>query len=180
MDLTTLSPWLFGAVLVIGVGYLLVSIFAGGLDVDVHFDALDGGEAAGIGCNIIAAFCAGMGGVGLIGALSGWNLLLTLMLSLLAGLLIGRAIQRSLQFVMRGQSSDLLTDDRLIGREARVTINVPAGQIGEVMVEEPERMKYPVRHIDASPLQKGDLVTIEGIQAGRLLVRKIQVLNDAS
>jgi membrane protein implicated in regulation of membrane protease activity len=172
MDLTTLSPWLFGAVLVVGVGYLLISIFAGGLDTDIHLGGVDSSEIAGIGCNVLAAFCAGMGGVGLIGALSGWNILLTLMLSLLAGLLIGRAVQRTLNFVMRGQRSDLLTGDKLIGKQARVTVNIPAGQMGEVMVEEPERMKYPVRHVEDTPLQKGDTVIIEDIQAGRLLVRK--------
>jgi membrane protein implicated in regulation of membrane protease activity len=180
--LSNLMPWLFAAVLVAGIIYLFASLFLGGLgtdaDLDVdaadlHIDALNSGEEAlGIGCNVIAAFCVGVGSMGLLGTLSNWNLLLTVLMSLLFGLLLGRVIQRGMRFVLRQQSNDLLTPDRLIGTTARITVNTPAGRIGEALVESEERIKYPAKNVVNEPLNKGDIVVIEEVRAGRLYVRK--------
>lgn len=186
-SLTALLPWIFAAVMTAGMVYLLAGLFLGsfgaeleaGGDVDadlpdVSADALTTGEEAmGIGCNVIAAFCVGMGAMGLLGTLSNWNLLLTVLMSLLFGLLLGRVIQRGMRFVMRQQSNDLLTTERLIGETARITVNTPAGRTGEALVEDKERIKYAVRNLADEPLNKGDIVVIEDVRAGRLYVRKI-------
>lgn len=182
--LSNLMPWLFAAMLVAGILYLLASLFLGGLgadaDLDVdagdlHVDALNTGEEAmGIGCNVIAAFCVGVGSMGLLGTLSNWDVLLTVLISLLFGLLLGRVIQRGMRFVLRQQSNDLLTSDRLIGTTARITVNIPAGRVGEALVEGEERIKYPAKNVVEHPLNKGDIVVIEEVRAGRLYVRKNQ------
>lgn len=187
-SLASLMPWLFAAIMTAGMVYLLASLFLGGFGADVdtdiavdadagldiHADALSTGEEAmGIGCNVIAAFCVGMGSMGLLGTLANWNLLLTVLMSLLFGLLLGRVIQKGMRFVLRQQSNDLLTTDRLIGATARITVNIPEGRIGEALIEDEERIKYAVKNLADEPLQKGDKVVIENVQAGRLYVRKI-------
>ncbi len=180
--LSNLMPWFFAAALVAGIVYLVASLFLGGFgaDADLGVDSADlpidalntGEEAMGIGCNVIAAFCIGVGSMGLLGTAFQWNLLLTMLMSLLFGLLLGRVIQRGMRFVMRQQSNDLLTPQRLIGTTARITVNIPAERMGEAMVEGEERIKYPAKNIVNEPLSKGDIVIIEEVRAGRLIVRK--------
>jgi membrane protein implicated in regulation of membrane protease activity len=178
----TLSPWIPGILLVVGVGYLLINLLIGEFDlgIDLGLDAaIDAGDGAlGIGCNVIAVFCVGAGALGIVGSLAAWNPILTILLSLLLGLIVGRIFQKFLQFAMQQQSNDPLTKDKLIGLTARVTVNVPAGKIGEALVEEVERIKYAIKNVDNLPLQKGDMVLIVDVQAGRLLVRKIEVTTD--
>lgn len=159
--------------LLFGMGYLLFSIFLGDADFDVGID-LDAGDGAfGFGCNVIAVFCVGFGAIGTVGSLAAWNPLLTILLSLLLGLILGRIFQKFLQFAMRQQSNDPLTKDKLIGLTARVTVPVPAGKMGEALVEDVERIKYAIRNVENAPLSKGDIVSIIDVQAGRLLVRKV-------
>ena len=69
---------IFGLVLLIGVGFLLLTIFGNAVDIDGAFESvgldalpgLDGGEAGSLGLNVIASFLAGFGGVGLAGTLA--------------------------------------------------------------------------------------------------------------
>ena len=125
---------------------------------------------SGISLNVIAAFCAGFGAVGLTGSLLQWPVLLTVLVSLLVGVLFGQGVTRFLRFVMKQQSNNILTKDRLIGLNARMTINTPAGKVGEALVEEYERIKYPVEHIRGEALSRNDIVQIIDVQGGKLLV----------
>jgi membrane protein implicated in regulation of membrane protease activity len=171
-----LSPWIPGVLLVIGAGYLILNLLLGDLDLDIGIDlGLDAGDGPlGGGCSIIAVFCVGAGALGVVGASAAWNPLLTILLSLLLGLILGRIFQKFLQFAMRQQSNDPLTKEKLIGLTARVTVPVPAGKMGEALVEHVERIKYAIRDVDNAPLNKGDIVLIIDVQAGRLLVRKVE------
>lgn len=174
----------FALMMTAGVVYLLVSLLFGGLDlgdlgVDVDFDidadldAGEGTEVKGIGCNVIAAFLSGAGFMGLFGSVSGWHPILTVLMSLLVGLLLGRVVIRIMRFVLSQQSSEVLTKSSLIGLQARVTVNTPAGKLGEVLVEQHERIKYPMKNVVDEPLQKGDIVEILDVVSGRLHVRKV-------
>ncbi|MEO1164537.1 MAG: NfeD family protein, partial [Chloroflexota bacterium] len=136
-----------------------------------HADSGEG-EAVGISLNVIAAFCVGVGSMGLVASLNDWSVLLTILTSLLFGLLMGRFFQVAFSYVLRQQHSGLIQDDALVGTIARVTVDTPAGKLGEALLEEPERMKYPIRHIDDTPLAKGDEVIVVKVEGGRLHVRK--------
>lgn len=174
----------FGLIMTAGVVYLLASLVLGGLDfgdfggdldvdVDVDTDVGDG-DVKGIGCNVIAAFLSGAGFMGLFGSVSGWNPILTVLVSLLVGLLLSRIVVRVMRFVWSRQSNEILTKSNLIGLRARVTVNTPAGKIGEALVEEYERIKYPMKHIVDEALQKGDTVEIVDVIGGRLHVQKVE------
>lgn len=185
---TSFIPWIFAAIMIIGVTYLLISTVFGGLvDLDADFDAdidgvldgLDGVntdssvEARGLGCSVISAFLAGFGSIGLLGTLSGWALPLSLIVALMAGLIFGRGVMGVLRYVTRQQSSALVTTESLIGNFARITVDVPAGHIGEALLETDTLTKYPVKAVsDTLELKKGDYVEVVDIQQGRLYVKK--------
>lgn len=187
------APYLFGSILTVGVVYIVAIMFLGGVaetgldidaDIDIGVDAdvggLDadassgdaGGESIGISLNVIAAFCVGLGTMGLIAALNDWSVLLTLLSSLLFGAFLGRFFQVAMNFVLRQQGGEVITSSSLIGISARITVNTPAGHYGEALIEEPERMKYAVKHIHDKPLAKGDIVVVINVEAGRLYVKK--------
>ena len=177
---THLIPWIFAAIMTIGVTYLVISTVMGGvvdidMDADVDVDGLDGAdaEARGLGCTTISAFLAGFGSIGLLGALSGWSLIVSIVVGVIAGVVIGRVVMMVLRYVIRQQSSDLLTTDSLIGSFARITVDIPAGHVGEALVESDSLIKYPVKAVsDEVALKKGDYVEVMDVQNGRLFVKK--------
>jgi membrane protein implicated in regulation of membrane protease activity len=183
MDSTSIS-WIFIVVMTVGVTYLLISIVMGGLidfDVDVDADidgALDGmdateTEARGLGCSVISVFLAGFGAVGLLGTLSGFSLIVSIIAGSISGVILGRVVTAVLRYVMRQQSNDLLTAHSLIGTMARVTVDIPAGRIGEALVEGESLIKYATKAVsDEVALKKGDYVEIMNVENGRILVKK--------
>lgn len=187
-----LIPWIFASILAVGLIYMLFSIFFGGLvdvdadlDLDMDFDiggdagvdiggdAEASSEARGIGCSVISSFMVGFGSMGLIGSLSGASLIFSILSGLIFGLIFGRTMLWALRFVLRQQSNDLMTTNSLIGTRARMTINTPAGKVGEALVEADSLIKYPVVSLDKeTPLNKGDYVEVVDVMNGRLLVKK--------
>lgn len=180
-----LVPYLYGAILTVGLIYLLFSIFAGDIaelsgdvDLDISTDA-DAAETRGLGCSVIAAFMAGLGSMGLLGTLSNWGALFTLLAAVAFGLIFGRTTVAALRFVMRQQSNDLMTSDSLVGLMARVTIDTPPGKVGEALLEGESLVKYPVKATsDEVALQRGDYVEVMYVENGRLYVKKKRIMED--
>lgn len=180
-EIIPFAPMLFGGILTAGGVYIILIMFLGGAgDLDIEFDAdvdvsadIDAsGEAVGLSLNVLAAFAVGVGTVGFLASFSDWSWLLTLISSLLFGAILGRILQFLLNFAIRSQGGEVIKETDLLGAEVRVTVNIPAGKIGEGMIEEPERMKYAIRNIDDEPLNKGDFVHVIDVKNGRLFVRK--------
>jgi membrane protein implicated in regulation of membrane protease activity len=183
-----LIPWIFAAIMFAGVLYLLISIIAGELlggdgdmdvgDMHVNIDIdVDGGldtdgDGKGAGCTAIAGFLAGFGSMGLLGSLAGWNLFLSVIIALVWGYVLMRGVVLVLRFVYRQQSTAVITSSDLIGSVARITVNTPAGQTGEALLEGEQLIKYPVRTLDGSALQKGDYVEVFEVREGKLFVKK--------
>lgn len=160
-----LLPYIFGAITLAGIIYFAFSLFVG--DHDFSVGDTDGGFAG----LILAAFLSVFGVVGLLGTLSGWNLILTLGAALAVGLLMGRVIIAILRLVMRQQTAPIVAED-LIGTFARVTIDSPAGKTGEAMVEEPHVTKFPVRETSGAELKRGDQVEVVDFSNGILYVKR--------
>lgn len=171
-----LTPWVFGAFFAAGLTFLLFSIFFGeAADLGDAGAALSGdaAELQNLGCTAISAFLVGFGSLGLLGTLAGWPLLLSILGGALLGVFFGRMTQVVLRFVLRQQSSDLLTTESLIGTQARITVDTPAGQTGEALVEGDSFIKYAVRAAsDEIALKKGDYVEIVNVENGRIYVKK--------
>lgn len=171
-----LAPWVFGAFFAAGLTFLLFSIFFGeAADLSDAGAALSGdaAELQNLGCTAISAFLVGFGSLGLLGTLAGWNLIVSILGGIAMGLLFGRITRTVMRFVLRQQSSDLLTTESLIGTQARITVDTPAGQTGEALVEGDSFIKYAVRAAnDEIALKKGDYVEIVNVENGRIYVKK--------
>jgi membrane protein implicated in regulation of membrane protease activity len=175
--MTDLTPYIFGAITLVGVIYFLFNIVFG--DTDADFDMGDaGGDLDGdgdFGTMIVAAFLAAFGAFGLLGTLSGWGLPLTLGVAAVAGLLIGRGALALLRLVARQQSTAVTRDAALIGSSARVTIDAPPGATTEVIIEDGYVTKYAAREVDSHALSRGDHVDVVNVENGTLYVKKKRI-----
>jgi membrane protein implicated in regulation of membrane protease activity len=170
----------------IGAVYLLLMIFGGvgeALDFDLAglfggaAESLDGGldldgGNEGLGCNVIAGFLTAFGAIGLAGTVADLNIYLVLALAVIFGYAVGRLISRFIHFVYTQQSDTVASQDTLIGKLARVTISVPAGKVGEAIVEDGPVTKYPIREVNETPLKRGDMVMIVSMDGTTLNVKK--------
>lgn len=178
--------WVFGTFLLVGLVYLILTIVGGVFDsLDLGIDGaleaigldvvlgLEGSEAAGLGCSVLAAFAAAFGAVGLVSTLSGWGVILSLLVALAVGMVMARLSSAALRYVYAGQHSDVRSIQELIGKTGRVTIGSSAGESGEIMVETEEVARYVVKEMDGSALERGDIVEIILVDDRYLRVRKI-------
>ena len=197
---SSLVPWLFASVMLVGVIYMLVSLIFGELteiggdldldmdmdfdmdmDMDMHLDAVHldlhgdtsaAGEGLHIGCAAVAAFLASFGAMGLVGTLSGVSLIGSLVGATVLGLLIGRLVVAAIAYLKKQESTRVSSEQELIGRVARITINSAAGKVGEAMIEAEQLLKFPVKEINDAALHRGDKVNVVDINGGTLLVEK--------
>ncbi|MCC6804555.1 MAG: hypothetical protein IT319_16850 [Anaerolineae bacterium] len=173
--MTELLPYIFGAITLAGVIYFIFSILTGGDNgiadaLPVDFDALGDGDG-NFGCLIVAAFLSVFGVVGLLGTLSGWNLLMTLVAAVAIGALVGRGIMAVLRLVMRQQTASIAPEN-LVGMIARVTIDTPAGKTGEAILDTTDVAKFPVRETSGAELKRGDQVEVVDFNSGILYVKR--------
>jgi len=164
--------WVFAVMTLIGVLYFLVTIFTGSdLLGDIDIPGIDLGD--GFGFTVLAVFLAGFGSIGLLGSLSGWGLGLTLIAALIFGVILGRMALTLLRWVFKQQSGKIVSREaELIGISGRVTIEVPEGKIGEVMIERDFVQRYPIKEMNGAALQRGDQVEVVDINGGILTVKK--------
>lgn len=169
-----LTPYIFGAITLAGVLYFIYSLIFGDVlgDVDVDIAVDLPGDAQEFGLTVLAAFLAGFGAVGLFGTLSEWSLILTLSAAAIFGMVVGGASLKMLRYVIRQQSTDVTTNDKLVGSVARVTIHTPAGRLGEAMIEDRYVQKFRILEIGNQELQQGDIVDVIAIDNGTLQVKK--------
>lgn len=178
--LNSIMPWVFGGITLAGVVYFIYNTFLGG-DADLGGEV--GGDLGGelgtetgqFGCSVIAAFVSVFGAIGVLGSLSGWNLLATLGVAVGVGVLGARAVYSVLRFVVRQQSTATTRIEDLIGATARITIDTPPGRLGEAMIEGQYVEKHTIREESGEALQRGDEVEITDIEGTVLRVRKKRI-----
>jgi membrane protein implicated in regulation of membrane protease activity len=176
---------LYSGLLLVGLAYLLLMIISGFADglvpgLDGALDAigmdtvlgLDGAEATGLGCSVIAVFMAVAGAVGLVATHAGWSLLLVLLVAVAVGMVMARGAAWVLRYVYAGQFTAVHSDQNLIGQTARVTVAAPAGQTGEAMIETGEVVRHAIREVNGEALERGDQVEIVEIKGHYLMVRR--------
>lgn len=177
---------IYTGLLVVGIAYLLLMIIGGFAeslvpDLDGALDAvgldgilgLDGAEATGLGCSVIAVFMAVAGAVGLVASHAGWSFILTLLVALAVGMVMARGASGVLRYVYAGQFTAVRSSEHLIGQIARVTVAAPAGQTGEAMIETGEVVRHAIRELDGAALERGDQVEIVDIKGHYLIVRRV-------
>lgn len=178
---------IFLVIMVLGLLYLLLTIVTGAgigpaMEIDQALEGspigalmgLDGagGEATGLGCGVIAAFLAGFGAVGLTTHALGLPPVVILIAAIGFGWVLARLVVGLLKLLYAQQYSDVHSDQTLIGLSGRVTIDVPAGKIGEAMIESGGVRKYAIREISGVALERGDTVEVKEINGRILQVKK--------
>ncbi len=194
MEVTlNLIPWCFGSIMVLGVGYLLITLVFGevaeaaggllegvegtleGLGLELFPETAAGDETGkGISCGLIAAFLAGFGVLGTLASLFGAGAGISILAALVSGIFFGGLYFAFIGFLTRQEASTALKVSDLIGSTARVTTNTPAGQTGEAFLEvRSQRKRYPIRELHGQALARGDLVQVERLEGGTLFVVKL-------
>lgn len=162
----SVASWIFAVFTLAGVGYFLFTILTGDLS-----DGVGDGE---FGLMIAAAFAAGFGAFGLLGTLSGWSLPVTLLTAAVFGYALGKAGLWIVRAVMRQQTLDSIPKlHELVGLSGRVTIDTPAGKIGEAMLDSAAHItRSAVREVNGEALRRGDVVQVVSAESGLLYVKK--------
>ncbi len=187
----TLLTWCFGSIMILGVGYLILTLVFGeiadaaggvlesvdglleGAGIDVLPEAAEGTGAGGLSCGLIAAFFTGFGVVGTLSALLGAATGGSLLLAALSGLVFGGVYFALAALLVRQQATSALRQSDLIGAVARVTTRTPPGQVGEAFLElRSQRKRYAIREVESKELTRGDLVEVVRQEGGTLFVRK--------
>lgn len=184
--------WCFGSLMIGGFAYLLLSLLVGevseaaeGLfeNLDSLFEGIGldllpeiGAETPagkGIGCSTIAAFITGFGITGFASSLLGAGVILSIILSFLAGGVFGALYIGAMSFLYKQQATSTIEASDFEGLSARVTINIPAGEIGQVaLTVGGQQMTYPAVEVNRKQLFRDESVKVIRIEGGRLLVEK--------
>ena len=186
-------PWCFGSFMLLGTLYLLVTSFFGGsadwaggladgvdnalegVGIDLIPDAgADVGGSKGVGCGLIAAFAAGFGLVGMTTNLLGAGVIASILWSVPAGAVFGALYFGLMRFLQKQLASSSASGEELVGRRARVTINTPPGEVGQVSITVAGEWKtFPAVEVERKPLSREDNVEIVGFEGGRVFVKKL-------
>lgn len=184
----------YAGLMIFGGGFLLLSLILGGLTegaegilgdfdnllegigIDLIPDNLELGDGEGhrgIGCASIAAFITGFGAAGLAATFFELAAVWTVLVALGFGIVTGGIYLAIMTFVVRQQANTLVRMEDFIGLKGHVTINSPAGEIGQVAVTvRGETKNFPAVEQNGLVLNRGDSVEVVNLEGGRLYVKK--------
>lgn len=158
----------------IGFLFLIVSLIVGDLfdaiGFDLDFDGGDGGFGV-LDSRVLSVFMTAFGGFGAIGVQAGWGALSSSLAGLAGGAILGAAVSLFGRFLYSQQASSSFSTNALIGRTAQVTVEIKAGQIGQITCRVgEERVEKIARTRDGSELPLGTIVKIEEILGDAVIV----------
>lgn len=101
-----------------------------------------------------------------------WPLLMALGAAVPAGLVGGGAVAGMLEFLRRGETE--LLPEPLTGKLARVTIPIPEGRVGEVVLELASGIRNEAaRAVDGAAIARGTEVVVIDAEGGVVLVQPL-------
>ncbi|HEY9723445.1 MAG TPA: hypothetical protein V6D47_15645, partial [Oscillatoriaceae cyanobacterium] len=104
-----------------------------------------------------------------------WPLAFALGAALPAGLAGGGAVAGTLAFLKRGETE--LLHEPLEGKLARVTVPIPAGRVGEIVLELSSGIRNEAaRALDGAAIARGTEVVVIDVQGGVVLVQPLKAL----
>jgi membrane protein implicated in regulation of membrane protease activity len=173
----------FLAIAAVGFTVLLVSLIFGelfehiGFDHDVDHDLGHGGPGF-FSARVISVFVTTFGGAGAIGTYYGLSPLPASGIGFGAGFVFAWIIFAFARFLYSQQATSEVKSDDLVGRQARVTVAIPAGGVGQVrcrvgeeLVDKIARTSGPGAIPENTPVVisgvLGELVVVEPAAAQR-------------
>lgn len=155
---------------------LIGTEFGDVLDVDVDAGADTGFDFASVSPFALAVFGATFGLVGMI--TSTWlemDPIPSILISAASGLLVGGLAQALFLYVLSpSKSSHFSLEDDALGREAQVTITIPASGKGQITFNNVSgRVRLGARSATGESIANGEFVVIEKISGRNAVVRPI-------
>jgi membrane-bound ClpP family serine protease len=147
------------AIALVGVLFLLASsLFDGVLDF-LHLDADDG--TSPLSGKVIAAALTAFGAAGMLATYADWPRTLAALTSGIVALLVGASVWWATGALYRQTASTDVTMASMRGRLAEVTIGIPAGSVGEVLLTAATSTRAMIaRSSDGSAIAPGATVRI--------------------
>jgi membrane protein implicated in regulation of membrane protease activity len=141
------------------------------LAVDTEFDV----GPSPFSCRTILMFAAGFGAGGLIGSGIGLSEPLTLIPAFGFGVFAGVLSWLVLRFLYRDQGSTTIGPSDYIGLVGRISIPIPKGKLGQVMLDvKMQKKRMPARSEGGDPISTHTQVEIVSMEGGVLIVRALE------
>jgi len=165
-------------------GALMLALSSLGGDSDADMDAdggvLDAGDGPGLlSLKTISTFMIGLGLTGAVASASmgiGFQLV-SLALGLAGGIVASGFTYQVLKLVYKQQATSVTSLQDLIGRDAQVSIAIPAEGVGQIACAVHENRVYEeARSKDKGPISVGERVYITNIESGVAIVERWEVL----
>lgn len=147
-------------------------------DVDM-IDALSVDSEIDVGpnpfsCRTILMFAAGFGAGGLVGSGLGLSEPLTLVPAFGFGVLAGVLSYLVVRFLYGEQGSTVIEPSDYIGLVGRISIPIPKGRLGQVMLDvKLQKKRIPARSEGGEAISTNTQVEIVSAEGGVLIVRKL-------
>jgi membrane protein implicated in regulation of membrane protease activity len=126
-------------------------------------------------CRTILMFAAGFGAGGLIGSGIGLSEPLTLIPAFGFGIFAGVLSWLVLSFLYRDQGSTTIGPTDYVGLVGRITIPIPKGKLGQVMLNvKMQKKRMPARSVDGGSISSHTQVEVVLMEGGVLIVRAFE------
>lgn len=167
---------LYFAIALIGALFLIASVVLG--------EVLDftGGDADGLDGDVhplsgktIAVALTAFGATGMITTQYGWSALISALTSAVAALFLGAVAWWVITSLYRATASTDVSIASLVGRRGQITVRIPAGDVGEVLITTADSTRHLIaRSRDGTAIQVGTPVRIVEALGSAVLVESIE------
>ena len=176
---------IFATIGAFGLIFLLVMLFVGGGDHDLHMGDMDGGhdvhhEGGGgeggpsiFSSRIMASFVAAFGFGGTVGKYLGFGYPASSAFGIVAGVVLAGVVFKFAEILYRQQVSSEVKMTSLVGMTAEVVIGIPEGHLGQVSVSAAgERSEHIARSRDGKAIPQGTSVVIRELRGDGVVVER--------
>lgn len=164
---------LYLSIAIVGVLFLVLSAVLGEV-FDFFGDADADGDVHPLSGNVIAVALTAFGTAGMITSLYDWDPFLGALTSLLSALLLGAVAWWMIGLLHSQTASTDLSMGSMQGRVAEVTVNIPEGSVGEVLIARTSGTHQMIaRSRDGSAIRSGTSVRVVEARGSMLIVEPL-------
>ena len=171
---------LYFAIALIGVLLLAGSFLLGEVFDFLHADGLDG-DVHPLSGKVIATAMTAFGATGMLTTTYDWTPLTSALTSAMVAVLMGALVWWMMTVIYRQTASTDFTMASLRGRIAEVTVNIPAGSVGEVLLPSNESTRHMIaRSADGGAIPRGTTVRVVETMGSVILVEPVRTNTTAA
>ncbi len=167
---------LYFAIALVGALFLIASVVLGEV-LDLSGGDADGfdGDVHPLSGKTIAVALTAFGATGMITTQYGWSPLMSALTSAVAALFLGAAAWWIISSLYRATASTDVHMASLVGRRGQITIGIPAGDVGEVLVTTADSTRHLIaRSRNGAEIPVGAAVRVVETIGSAVLVEPIE------